>query len=72
MLYGGRTSLEIGAVATLITMFFAVIVGIIAGYFRGGIVDIIANLTLDIIWAYPAMLLGIALGTVLRPAASGR
>jgi len=70
LLYGGRTSLEIGAVATLITMVFAVIIGIIAGFFRG-IVDMIANLTLDIIWAYPAVLLGIALGTVLATGGIG-
>ena len=64
LLYGGRTSLEIGAVATLITMMLAVIIGIIAGFFRG-IVDFFANLGLDIIWAYPVIVLGIAIGTVL-------
>jgi len=70
LLYGGRTSLEIGAVATLITMFLAVIVGIIAGFFRG-VIDMVSNLALDIIWAYPAVLLGIALGTVLATGGIG-
>jgi peptide/nickel transport system permease protein len=64
LLYGGRTSLEIGAVATLITMVLAVIVGIVAGFFRG-LIDLVANLGLDIIWAYPVIVLGIAIGTVL-------
>ncbi|MGO9902741.1 MAG: ABC transporter permease [Solirubrobacteraceae bacterium] len=64
LLYGGRTSLEIGAAATLLTMVLAIIVGIVAGFFRG-VVDLVVNLALDIIWAYPVILLGIAIGTVL-------
>src|SRR5579884_798126 len=64
LLYGGRNSLEIGAVATLITMFFATVVGMLAGYFRG-IADGVISRVLDVIWAYPAVLLGITLGTVL-------
>ena len=35
LLYGGRNSLEIGAIATLITMLLATIIGTVAGYFRG-------------------------------------
>ena len=64
LLYGGRNSLEIGAVATLITMFFATLLGLISGYFRG-IVDGVISRVLDVIWAYPAVLLGVALGTIL-------
>ena len=64
LLYGGRNSLEIGAVATAITMVLAVILGLITGYFRG-FVDGVINRILDIIWAYPAVLLGVTLGTVL-------
>ena len=70
LLYGGRTSLEIGAAATLITMVLAVIVGIIAGYFRG-LIDNVSNLALDIIWAFPAVLLAIAIGTVLATGGIG-
>jgi peptide/nickel transport system permease protein len=64
LLYGGRNSLEIGAIATLITMFFAAILGVVAGYFRG-VWDGVISRTLDVIWAYPAVLLGIVLGTIL-------
>jgi peptide/nickel transport system permease protein len=70
LLYGGRNSLEIGAVATLITMVFALLVGIIAGYFRG-IVDGFLNRMLDVIWAFPAVLLGVTLGTVLAVSTIG-
>jgi peptide/nickel transport system permease protein len=64
LLYGGRNSLEIGAVATLITMVIALILGIVSGYFRG-LADGVISRFLDVIWAYPAVLLGITLGTVL-------
>ena len=64
LLYGGRNSLEIGLVAMLITMVIALVLGIVAGYFRG-IADGIINRALDVIWAFPAVLLGITLGTVL-------
>jgi peptide/nickel transport system permease protein len=64
LLYGGRNSLQIGFVATLLTMFFALILGLSAGYYRGAI-DGVVSRALDVIWAYPAVLLGITLGTVL-------
>src|SRR3954454_18225331 len=64
LLYGGRNSLEVGAVATLITMLLATFVGIFAGYSRGLIDGVLARI-LDLIWAYPVVLLGIALGTSL-------
>ena len=64
LLYGGRNSLEIGAIATLITIVLAVLAGGVAGYYRGPI-DSVVSRTLDLIWAYPVVLLGIALGTSL-------
>jgi peptide/nickel transport system permease protein len=64
LLYGGRNSLEVGALATLLTMVLATIVGIVAGFFRGAVDGVLARI-LDLIWAYPVVLLGIALGTSL-------
>jgi peptide/nickel transport system permease protein len=64
LLYGGRNSLEIGAIATLITMLLSVIIGTAAGYFRGW-TDAILGRILDLIWAYPVVLLGVALGVAL-------
>ena len=64
LLYGGRNSLEIGFIATLITMTIAMILGVIAGYFRGP-PDGIIRFLLDVIWAFPAVLLGVALGASL-------
>jgi peptide/nickel transport system permease protein len=64
LLYGGRTSLLIGAGAALVTILMSIIVGTLAGYFRGW-VDTVISRGLDIIWAFPPLLLGIALGTAL-------
>jgi peptide/nickel transport system permease protein len=64
LLYGGRNSLEIGFIATFISCVLASIIALAAGYYRG-VVDGVLSRTLDLIWAYPVILLGIALGTSL-------
>jgi peptide/nickel transport system permease protein len=64
LLYGGRNSLEIGVVATAITILFGLLVGVLAGYFRG-ITDGVITRILDVIWAFPAVLLGVSLGVAL-------
>jgi peptide/nickel transport system permease protein len=64
LLYGGRNSLLIGVVAALITTILSVIFGAIAGYFRG-FTDTVISRTMDVIWAFPVILLGVALGTAL-------
>ena len=65
LLYGARNSLFIGIVASLITTFLAVTLGVLAGYFRGW-VDAGISRGLDIMWAFPVLLLGIALGVSLN------
>jgi peptide/nickel transport system permease protein len=64
LMYGGRTSIYIGVMAALITTFFAVVIGLISGYYRGW-TDSVLSRVLDVIWAFPVLLLGIALGTAL-------
>ena len=64
LLYGGRNSLEIGFLATVITMVLATAAGVLAGYFRGWADGLISRV-MDLIWAYPAVLLGVALGVNL-------
>jgi len=64
LLYGGRTSLLIGVGAALLTMFLSVLAGTLAGYF-GGWVDMLISRTMDVIWPFPVLLLGVALGTAL-------
>ncbi|MGA9874467.1 MAG: ABC transporter permease [Solirubrobacteraceae bacterium] len=64
LLYGGRNSLEIAAIATLITMLLAIALGTLAGYMRG-LTDGVLSRLFDLVWAYPAVLLGVALGVAL-------
>jgi peptide/nickel transport system permease protein len=64
LLYGGRNSLLIAGTATLLTLFLAAIVGIVAGY-AGGIVDAGLSQLVDILWAFPVYLLAISLSIVL-------
>lgn len=64
LLYGGRNSLMIGVSAALITTLLSIIVGLLAGYVRG-LTDTILSGIMNIIWAFPVILLGVALGTAL-------
>jgi peptide/nickel transport system permease protein len=64
LMYGGRTSIYIGVLAAVITTLLAVTVGVLAGYYRGW-VDSVLSRILDVVWAFPVLLLGIALGTTL-------
>ncbi|MGB7587105.1 MAG: ABC transporter permease [Solirubrobacterales bacterium] len=64
LLYGGRNSLEVGGLATLITVVLATLIALLAGYYRG-FTDSLLSRAMDLIWAYPVVLLGIALGTAL-------
>jgi peptide/nickel transport system permease protein len=64
LLYGGRNSLLIGVGAALITTLLGVVVGLVAGYFRGW-TDSVITRCLDVIWAFPVLLLGVALGVAL-------
>jgi peptide/nickel transport system permease protein len=63
LLYGGRSSLFIGITAALITTILAIVLGLLAGYY-GGKTDAVISRVMDVIWAFPVVLLGIALGIV--------
>lgn len=64
LLYGGRTSLLIGGAAALLTTFLGVLLGLLAGYYRRW-PDAIISRGLDVLWSFPVLLLGIALGVAL-------
>ncbi|MGV1898324.1 ABC transporter permease [Agrobacterium vitis] len=67
ILYGGRATLFISSVATVITLIIATVVGVCAGFFGGWIDQILSSL-LDILWAFPIYLLAISLSIVLLTA----
>ena len=64
LLYAARNSLLIGIAAALLTTLLATLIGLLAGWYRGW-VDAVARSALDVVWAFPVVLLGVALGTSL-------
>jgi peptide/nickel transport system permease protein len=64
LLYGGMNSFAIAGAATIFTLTFATLIGLVAGFF-GGIVDMVLSRILDVLWAFPVYLLGISLSIVL-------
>jgi len=64
LLYGGINSLKVGIGSALICTLFALVLALVAGYY-GGWADWIISRFFDLIWAFPVLLLAIALGTAL-------
>jgi peptide/nickel transport system permease protein len=64
LLYGGRNSLLIAGMATVICLVLAGVIGLVAGFF-GGVVDWVLSRILDVLWAFPVYLLAISLSIVL-------
>jgi len=64
LLYGGQNSLKVGIGSGLICTLFALVLALLAGYY-GGWADWVIARFFDLIWAFPVLLLAIALGTAL-------
>ncbi|EEX12300.1 oligopeptide transport system permease protein AppC [Citreicella sp. SE45] len=60
LLYGARYSLTIGILAIVVAMIVGTFLGMIAG-FLGGRTDIVLMQVMDVILAFPALILGLAL-----------
>ena len=70
LLYGGRSSLQIGISSAVICCAIATVVALFAGFF-GGLVDSVLSRIMDIIWAFPVYLLAISISTELLTHSSG-
>ncbi len=64
ILFGTRYTLSVGFVAVGIATFFGILLGVVAGYY-GGRVDNIVMRFIDILFAFPALLLAIVIASVL-------
>jgi peptide/nickel transport system permease protein len=60
-LYGARVSLEVALFATGMIVLIGVTLGMIAGYYRGA-VDTVLSRTMDVLLAFPVLLLALGLG----------
>jgi peptide/nickel transport system permease protein len=70
VLYGGRSSLEVGIGSAVVCCIFATVLALLAG-FHGGWVDALLSRIMDVIWAFPVLLLAICVSTVLLNAPNG-
>ncbi|CAN7456898.1 ABC transporter permease subunit [Rhizobium sp. LjRoot254] len=66
LLYGAQFSLLIGAVVVTISLIVGIALGLVAGYFRGWI-DVAISRVMDVILAFPSLLLALVMVTILGP-----
>lgn len=66
LIWGTRIALVIGFSSSLVALFLGVPLGLIAGY-RGGTLDRLMTLVMDSLYAFPGLILAIAITAVLGP-----
>jgi len=66
LIYGARFSLSIGVVVVTIAVTGGVIIGLIAGYMRG-VVDMMIMRIMDVLLAFPSLLLALVMVAILGP-----
>lgn len=66
LLYGARISLTIGLTSIALAMVIGSIIGIVSGYF-GGRLDMITAQAVDILLAFPTLILGLIVVAMLGP-----
>lgn len=66
LVYGGRISLVVGLLSTVVSMAIGVPLGLLAGYYRGWVETVIMRLA-DIFMSFPAMMLILVLVAVIGP-----
>ena len=69
LMYGARISLTIGLLAIGIALIIGSLIGLIAGYF-GGRTDIIIMQIMDVLLAFPSLILGLVVVAMLGPSIS--
>ncbi len=66
LIHGTRLSLLIGVISVAISLGFGIVLGLIAGYFRG-LVETVIMRVMDVMLALPSLLLAIAVVAILGP-----
>ena len=67
IVHGARFSLFIGAMVVTLSMSAGIMLGLLAGYFRGHVETVIMRI-MDVILAFPSLLLALGLVAILGPA----
>ena len=66
VIYGARVSLMVGAISVSISLALGCTIGLFAGYF-GGVLDLLVMRLIDILMAFPSILLAIVICAALGP-----
>ena len=66
LIYGSRLSIAVGLVAVTASLIMGILLGLVAGYFRG-MIDTAIMRIVDIMLAMPSLLLAIAIVAILGP-----
>lgn len=66
VIWGARASMQAGVFSTLLAVFIAVPVGLVAGYYRGWFDSVIARAT-DTLLAFPYLIVAVGLAAILGP-----
>lgn len=69
IIYGTRISLVVGVIAVAMAMILGSLLGLIAGYWRGAADYLIMSVT-DSVWAFPTLILALAITAALGPSLS--
>jgi ABC-type dipeptide/oligopeptide/nickel transport system permease subunit len=67
VVYGGRVSLQVGIISTLIALVIGTGLGMVAGYWGGSFLDNAIMRGIDALLAFPSLVLAIAITAVLGP-----
>jgi peptide/nickel transport system permease protein len=61
VIYGTRASLEVGIIGTAVAAFIGVVLGVLAGFYRGWMDTVLSRLV-DVVLSIPILLLGLGIG----------
>ena len=66
LMWGGRVSIPIALVPVTVSTFVSLVLGLIAGYFKGVVGELIMRV-LDVFYAFPTVMLAIAIAGIMGP-----
>jgi peptide/nickel transport system permease protein len=68
--WGARVSLQVGLIVTSVSMVIGLVIGCVAGYYRGNVDLVLSNLV-DLVWGFPLILVALLLVAVIGPGLNG-
>jgi peptide/nickel transport system permease protein len=66
IIYGARVSLQVGAISVVLALVTGVVIGVLAGFYRGWLDDWLMRVV-DIVFAFPGLVLAIVIAGLLGP-----